>query len=43
MTPEEYNRQAAKPEDRNTHHSLHSMERFYTRDESLALLKKLRS
>lgn len=41
MTPEEYARRAVPPEE-PVRRSLHSLERFYTREESLALLKKLR-
>ena len=42
MTPEEYSRQAVKPEDQSVRHSLHSLERFYTRKQSRELLEKLR-
>ncbi len=42
MTPEEYSRQTTLPPQSTAkvHHSLHSLERFYTREQSLALLKK---
>ena len=42
MTPEEYSRQAVKPEDHSVRHSLNSLERFYTREISRELLEKLR-
>ena len=42
MTPEEYSRQAVKPEDHSVRHSLHSLERFYTREQSRELLRRLR-
>lgn len=39
MTPEEYSRQVKHISvDEGTHHSLHSLERFYTRQESLKML-----
>lgn len=42
MTPEEYRLQAERPEQDSAavKHSLHSLERFYTREQSLALLEK---
>lgn len=42
MTPEEYARYASRFQLENAvaHHSIHSMERFYTREESLTLLQK---
>lgn len=40
MTPEEYSRHTPAP-DETVRHSLHSMERFYTREQSLLLLQKL--
>lgn len=42
MTPEEYSRQTTTPAQNTAkvHHSLHSLERFYTREQSLELLKK---
>lgn len=41
MTPEEYSRQAPAP-DETVRYNLHSRERFYTREQSLLLLQKLR-
>lgn len=43
ITPEEYCRRAQPPAQQHTHlhHSIHSMERFYSREKSLALLEKL--
>ena len=43
VTPETYrqNLHRAAPPDTVTHHSLHSLERFYTRGESLRLLDEL--
>ena len=43
LTPEEYSKQAAGRRDEPVRRSLHSMERFYTREESRELLKNLRS
>ena len=42
MTPEEYRRQAQRPagESAAVKHSLHSLERFYTREQSLELLNQ---
>lgn len=42
MTPEEYSRRAEHPEQGSgsVKHSLHSLERFYTREQSLALLER---
>ena len=42
MTPEEYSRRAERPEQGTdgVKHSLHSLERFYTREQSLALLER---
>lgn len=43
VTPEEYCRRAQPPAQQQTHlhHSIHSMERFYSREKSLELLEKL--
>ena len=43
MTPEQYSRRPRKPEAAGTvvRHSLHSLERFYDREQSLTLLKQL--
>lgn len=43
MTPEEYSRRAQPPveDEARLHHSIHSRERFYSRQESLALLDRL--
>lgn len=41
-TPEEYSRLAVRPEAQAMRRSLHSLERFYTREQSLALLDALR-
>ena len=41
MTPEEYSRRS-HPVDETLRHNLHSLERFYTREQSLQLLQKLR-
>lgn len=41
LTPEEYSRQAVKPEDTHVRRSLHSSERFYTREQSIQLLSAL--
>lgn len=42
MTPEEYSRSAgaSRMESAVVHHSIHSMERFYSREDSLNLLRK---
>lgn len=42
MTPEEYSRQTGTPalNAAKVHHSLHSLERFYSREQSLELLRK---
>ena len=42
MTPEEYSRRMACVQDEPVRRSLHSLERFYTREESRKLLEKLR-
>lgn len=44
MTPEEYSRQVKRPEQAGSpaHRSLHSMERFYTRRQSISLLEELK-
>lgn len=44
LTPEQYRRhcQPAPPFAANIHHSLHSLERFYTREQSLLLLAQYR-
>lgn len=39
MTPEAYSRRRQAPDERKVHHSLHSLERFYSRAQSLALLE----
>lgn len=41
MTPEQYRRQLAKPEGAAVHRSLHSQERFYNQEQSVALLAEL--
>ena len=40
MTPEEYRRRSQSPvqEETHVHHSVHSLERFYSREKSLELL-----
>ena len=43
LTPEEYGRQTANQRDEPVRLSLHSLERFYSREESRELLTKLRS
>ena len=44
MTPEEYRRrQPPAPEETHIHHSVHSLEQFYTRAQSLALLARCRT
>ena len=43
LTPEEYSKQTAGIRDEPVRRSLHSLERFYTREESRELLEKLRS
>lgn len=44
MTPEEYRRrQPLAPEETHIHHSVHSLEQFYTRAQSLALLARCRT
>ncbi len=45
MTPEAYRRQTAAPvlDTSKVHHSLHSLERFYNREQSLALLRQLQA
>ena len=42
MTPEEYSRQPQSPvlDEMQVHHSLHSLERFYSREKSLELLDR---
>ena len=42
ITPEEYRKQVKRPEDRSdaVKHSLHSLERFYTREESISLWER---
>lgn len=42
MTPEEYSRQPQSPvlDEMQVHHSLHSLERFYSREKSLELLER---
>ncbi len=41
LTPEEYSRQAVKPEDTHVRRSLHSSERFYSKEQSVQLLSEL--
>ena len=44
MTPEEYRRrQPPAPEETHIHHSVHSLEQFYTRAQSLQLLARCRA
>ena len=43
MTPEEYSRRASPAAEEPVRRSLHSLERFYTREQSRELLEKLRS
>ncbi|MBQ5976901.1 MAG: helix-turn-helix transcriptional regulator [Oscillospiraceae bacterium] len=43
LTPEEYSRKAAGDQEAPVRRSLHSLERFYTREQSKALLARLRS
>lgn len=43
MTPEQYSRSLIKPENAVIHHSIHSLERFYTDEQSKTLLEKLRA
>lgn len=44
MTPEEYRRrQPPAPEETHIHHSVHSLEQFYTRAQSLQLLERCRA
>ena len=42
MSPEEYSRQPQSPvlDEMQVHHSLHSLERFYSREKSLELLDR---
>lgn len=43
LTPEEYRRQlTAKPAEIKVHHSIHSLERFYTREKNIQLLELYR-
>ncbi len=42
MTPEQYKLSLKKPENAVIHHSIHSLERFYTDEQSKALIQKLR-
>ena len=44
MTPEEYrySLKTAKPERTVLRHSLHSMERFYSREDSLKIVEQLK-
>lgn len=41
MTPEQYRRRLTKPESVSVHRSLHSLEQFYTREQSKVLLAEL--
>lgn len=41
MTPEQYKQSLKKPENAVIHHSIHSLERFYTDEQSKALLQTL--
>lgn len=43
MTPEQYSRSLIKPENAVIHHSIHSLERFYTDEQSRDLLESLRA
>lgn len=42
MTPEQYKLSLKKPENAVIHHSIHSLERFYTDDQSKAIIAALR-
>ena len=42
MTPEQYKLSLKKPENAVIHHSIHSLERFYTDEQSRAILAELR-
>ena len=42
MTPEQYKLSLKKPENAVIHHSIHSLERFYTDDQSKAIIAELR-
>ena len=42
MTPEQYKLSLKKPENAVIHHSIHSLERFYTDEQSKAILAELR-
>lgn len=42
MTPEQYKLSLKKPENAVIHHSIHSLERFYTDEQSKALLQSIR-
>lgn len=41
MTPEQYKLSLKKPENAVIHHSIHSLERFYTDEQSRAILAEL--
>lgn len=43
MTPEQYKLSLKKPENEVIHHSIHSLERFYTDEQSKALVGELRN
>lgn len=43
LTPEQYGRSLVKPENAVIHHSIHSLERFYTDDQSRQLLDTVRA